>query len=74
MNLSEYIEAGKALDADSREIAVLALQHEEPQTDEFSPAWMDEIHRRVDQIVDGEVELLDFEESHRRLRQELGYE
>lgn len=62
--LADYIEAGKALDADEREIAALALQHvDEREQAGIDAAWGAEIDRRVDEVVSGEVALLDGEET-----------
>jgi hypothetical protein len=56
-NLAAYIAAGKAFDADEREIAALALQ----QVDELDQAaidgaWDQVIDRRLDELVSGQVE------------------
>lgn len=62
--LADYIEAGKRLDPDEREIAALALQHvDETEQAEVDASWDHEIDRRVDEIVNGEVELVDGEET-----------
>lgn len=62
--LADYIEAGKALDADEREIAALALQHvDEREQAGIDAAWGAEIDRRVDEVVSGEVALVDGEET-----------
>ena len=63
--LAEYIESGKALDADEREIAALALQHvDESEQAEVDAAWDEEIDRRVDEILDGKVQLVSGRETH----------
>lgn len=63
--LSEYIESGKALDADEREIAALALQHvDESEQAEVNAAWDEEIDRRVDEIISGKVQLVSGRETH----------
>jgi len=57
--LADYIEAGKTLDADEREIAALALQHvDEAERAEIDAAWDEEIDRRIDEIVSGKVQLV----------------
>lgn len=62
--LTDYIEAGKALDQDEREIAALALQHvDESEQAEIDAAWTTEINRRADEIINGEAELVDGEET-----------
>lgn len=62
--LTDYIEAGKALDQDEREIAALALQHvDESEQAEIDVAWTTEINRRADEIINGEAELVDGEET-----------
>ncbi|RNI21683.1 addiction module protein [Flexivirga caeni] len=70
--LAEVIAAGKALDADEREIAALALQHvEDDEQAAIDDAWEEEIDRRVDDILSGKVELVDGEETFRMIRAEL---
>ncbi len=54
--LADYIEAGKALDADEREIAALALQQvDEAEQAEIDTAWDETIDRRLDELVSGKV-------------------
>lgn len=54
-----YIEAGKALDADGREIAALAPQHvDESEQAEVNATWDEEIDRCIDEILGGEVQLM----------------
>lgn len=70
--LAEYIEEGKALTADEREIAALALLHiDDAEQAEVDAAWGEEIGRRVDEIASGKVELVDGEETLRMIRAEL---
>ncbi|MFT4217942.1 MAG: addiction module protein [Micropruina sp.] len=70
--LAEVIAAGKALDADEREIAALAFQQvEDDEQAEIDAAWDEEIDRRVDDIVSGKVELVDGEETLRIARARL---
>lgn len=55
--LKDYIEAGKALDADEREIAALALQQvDESEQAEVDAAWDETIDRRLDELTNGEVQ------------------
>lgn len=62
--LADFIEAGKRLDPDEREIAALALQHvDESEQSEVDAAWDEEIDRRVAEIVNGEVDLVDSAET-----------
>lgn len=54
--LASYIEAGKALDADEREIAVLALQHvATAEQSKIDAAWDETIDRRLGELVTGKV-------------------
>ncbi|MCK3768649.1 addiction module protein [Microbacterium aerolatum] len=54
--LADYIEAGKTLDADEREIAALALQHvDEAEQAEIDAAWDEAIDRRLDELTSGKV-------------------
>lgn len=63
-SLADYIEAGKLLDREEREIAALALQHaDETEQADVDAAWDQEVDRRVDEIVSGKVELVDGEET-----------
>lgn len=70
--LAEVIAAGKALGADEREIAALAIGRvaDEEQT-KIDAAWDDEIDSRVEDILTGKVELVDGEETMRMIRAEL---
>lgn len=68
--LADYIEAGKRLDPDEREIAALALQHvDETEQAEVDAAWEQEIDRRVAEIVNGDVELVDSDETFAMIHQ-----
>ena len=54
--LASYIAAGKNLDADEREIAVLALQRvDESEKAAIDAAWDEVIDRRLDELVSGTV-------------------
>lgn len=56
-NLAEYIEAGKSLSPDEREIAALALQSvDDTEQAEIDAAWDEEVQRRLDDLVSGRVE------------------
>ncbi|WP_166997851.1 addiction module protein [Paramicrobacterium fandaimingii] len=62
--LRDYIEEGKSLDADEREIAALALQQiDESEQSEVDDAWDRTIDERIDEILNGDVELVSGEES-----------
>lgn len=67
--LADYIEAGKRLSPDEREIAALALQQLDPSEQaEVDAAWDEEIDRRVDEIMSGQADLVDGEETIAMLR------
>ncbi len=69
---ADYIAEGKRLTADEREIAALALQPVDgAERAEIDAAWDTEVGRRLDEIADGSVELVDGEETLRVLRVEL---
>jgi len=71
IGLAQYIEAGRALDPDEREIAALALQ-DAGDGDDLDPSWRPELRRRLDDIdKNGDAVLDDYEESMARLRAEL---
>lgn len=54
--LSDYIEAGRSLDVDEREIAALALQQlDQTEQAEIDAAWDEAIDRRLDELTSGEV-------------------
>lgn len=68
--LADYIEAGKRLDRDEREIAALALQHvDDTEQADVDAAWNQEIDRRVMEIVNGDVELVDSDETFAMIHQ-----
>ena len=70
--LADVIDAGAVLDADEREIAVLALQRIDAlDQGMIDPSWLPELHRRVEEIQNGKAELLDYNDSHEQLRAEL---
>ncbi|MFC5931152.1 hypothetical protein D6T64_13470 [Cryobacterium melibiosiphilum] len=55
--LAACIAAGKALDADEREIAALALQQvDESDQTAIDDAWEQVVGRRLDELVSGKVE------------------
>lgn len=67
--LTEYIAEGQDLSADEREIAALALQEiGTVEQAEVDAAWEQEIDRLVDEIVSGELQLVDGEETRRMAR------
>lgn len=54
--LADYIEAGKALDAEEREIAALVLQQlDGAEQAEIDAAWDATIDRRLDELTGGKV-------------------
>lgn len=62
--LSAYIAAGKALDADEREIAALALQQvDEADQAAIDDAWGEVIDRRLDELISGKVESVSGQET-----------
>lgn len=70
--LQQYIEAGKQLDPDERELAALALQYIDPEEKaRVEAAWTKEIERRLDEVLNGEVELVDSHETIARGRKRL---
>lgn len=73
LNADEVYKAGLQLDLDERAVLVrrlLASLHAEDETSqpEVDAAWRDEIGSRVDDILNGEVELVSTEESRARVR------
>lgn len=57
--LTDFIETSRALDADEREIAALALQHvEESERREIDAEWTEVVDRRVDEILSGKVHVV----------------
>lgn len=74
--LLDYIEAGKALDADERLEAAHQLllsvdQDAETARDDIDAAWDETIARRVSEIVSGTARLVNGREAHDRVRAEL---
>ncbi len=74
--LAEYIEAGKALDADERLEAahqlLLSVDREAGADQvEIDKAWDEVIDRRVKEIVSGEAPLVDGREAHSQVRAEI---
>jgi hypothetical protein len=74
--LADYIEAGKALDADERLEAAHQLllsvdrDADEDQAD-IDAAWDEAVGRRVKEIVSGEAHLVDGREAHSQVRAEI---
>ena len=74
--LAEYIEAGRALDADERlEAAHQLLLSVDADTDtdqaDIDAAWDEVVQRRVTQILSGQANLLDGREAHAQIRAEI---
>lgn len=74
--LAEYIAAGYDLTPEERLEAARMLrlsvdQDEAHSLAEIDDAWIDEIRSRVDEILAGDVELVDPDETHRLLTAEL---
>lgn len=74
--LADYIEAGKAFDADERlEVAhqLLLTVDRDTGTDQtdIDAAWDEAIERRVGEIVGGTAKLVDGREAHARVRAEV---
>ena len=74
--LADYIEAGKALDADERLEAAHQLllsvdrDADSDQTD-INAAWDKVVDRRVKEIISGEAALVDGREAHSQVRAEI---
>lgn len=70
--LEDYIAKGRNLTADEREIAAIALQQvSNAEQSGIDAAWDEEIDRRIDDIMSGQVELVDGEETRRMAREIL---
>lgn len=70
--LAQVIAAGRALDADEREIAAIALAHvDDDEQAEIDAAWDEEIDKRVEDMLSGKVETVDGEETLRMIRADL---
>ncbi len=74
--LTEYIEAGYSLTPDERLEAARMLRlsvDQDADTDpaEFEVTWRDEVGSRMDDILAGDVELVDADETYRLLSAEL---
>jgi hypothetical protein len=74
--LADYIEAGKALDANERLEAAHQLllsvdrDADEDQAD-IDAAWDKAVDRRIKEIVSGEAPLVDGREAHTQVRAEM---
>jgi hypothetical protein len=73
---ADYIEAGKALDADERlEVAHQLLLSVDRDADadlvDIDALWQETIVRRVKEIVGGEAPLVDGREAHSQVRAEI---
>ena len=76
LKLADYIEAGKALDADERlEAAHQLLLSVDRDVDasegEVVAAWDETIDRRVQEVVRGAAQHVDGREAHARVRAEI---
>jgi len=77
MSLAEVEQAFFALDRRDRAALIhrglQTLDAEEAQGEqgEVDAAWRDELRRRIDDIENGKVELLDADEVHAQIRAEL---
>ena len=74
--LADYIEAGKAFDAEERlEAAHQLLLSVDRDADadqvDIDEAWDEAVARRVNEIVSGEALLVDGREAHARVRAEV---
>jgi putative addiction module component (TIGR02574 family) len=49
---------------------IISLDRDQDE-EQVDTAWREEIGRRVEQILDGQVEMIDGEEAHARLRAHL---
>lgn len=62
--LKDYIEEGGAVDADEREIAVLALQHsDEKEQREIDATWDETVERRLSELTSGSVQAINGRET-----------
>lgn len=74
--LADYIEAGKALDADERLEAahqLLLSVDNDPgaHQSDVESAWDETINRRVQEVVSGKAKLIDGREGLARIRSEI---
>ncbi len=74
--LADYIEAGRALDADERLEAahqLLLSVDQDVGTDQadIDAAWNKVVNRRVTEILDGTADLVDGRAAHARARAEI---
>lgn len=71
-NLAEYVAEGSSLSADERELAAVALQQiSSDEQAEVDAAWRSGLRRRIDDIENGKVELLDADKVHAQIRAKL---
>lgn len=76
IRLTEYVEAGYSLTPSERLEAARLLRLSVDQDaaiseQEIDSAWKDEITSRVDDVLQGRVELVDAHETYRQLSAEL---
>ena len=74
--LVDYIEAGKALDADERLEAahqlLLSVDRDVDATEaEVASVWDETIDRRVEDVLSGDADLVDGREAHARVSAEI---
>lgn len=74
--LADYIEAGKALDADerleaARQLLLTVDREADVEQEGIDAAWDEAIDRRVEEIVSGKAELVDGREAHAGVRAEI---
>ena len=74
--LADYIEAGKALDAEERLEAahqlLLSVDRDANANQvDIDAAWDEAIDRRVNEIISGKAKLVDGREAHARVRAEV---
>lgn len=74
--LADYIEAGKALDADERLEAAHQLllsvdRDADADQEDIDAAWNEVVNRRVSEIIGGTAKLVDGRDAHARVRAEV---
>ncbi|MDJ1370857.1 addiction module protein [Gulosibacter molinativorax] len=71
---ANFIREALTLDADQRAVVANVLiesLHEGPDTGEIDEAWHEEVNRRLTEVRDGSVELVDADDHYARLRDSL---
>lgn len=74
--VAALIEAGLELDPDERAVVanvlLKSLHHgSEAEQGEVDEAWSEEISSRLDEVLEGKVQLVDADEHYERLRAEV---